>query len=56
MLEKMHKYKEYAGLHIPDHVFEDIYATSSDPYGYRLGIMSARRNQISRTSLVSKEA
>jgi len=35
MLEKMHNiYKDFAGLHIPDHVFEDIYATSSDPYGY----------------------
>jgi protein-L-isoaspartate O-methyltransferase len=34
MLKRMHKYKDFAGLHIPDHVFEDIYATSSDPYGY----------------------
>ncbi len=34
MLQKMHKYREFAGLHIPDHVFEDIYTTSSDPYGY----------------------
>ena len=28
------KYKDFAGLHIPDHVFENIYVTSSDPYGY----------------------
>jgi SAM-dependent methyltransferase len=34
MLKRMHKYKDFAGLHIPDHVFENIYATSSDPYGY----------------------
>jgi SAM-dependent methyltransferase len=33
-LKKMHKYKAFAGMHIPDHVFENIYATSSDPYGY----------------------
>src|SRR3979411_2505480 len=34
MFQKMHKYKSFAGLHIPDHVFENVYATSSDPYGY----------------------
>jgi SAM-dependent methyltransferase len=34
MLQKMHKYKSFAGMHIPDHVFENIYATSPDPYGY----------------------
>src|SRR6266566_5302520 len=34
MLQKMHKYKTYAGMRIPDQVFENIYATSSDPYGY----------------------
>ena len=34
MLQKMHKYKSFAGMHLPDHVFETIYAKSSDPYGY----------------------
>jgi SAM-dependent methyltransferase len=34
MLQKMHKYKGFAGMRIPDHVFDNIYATSSDPYGY----------------------
>jgi Nodulation protein S (NodS) len=34
MLQKMQKYKAYAGMRIPDQVFEDIYATSSDPCGY----------------------
>jgi cyclopropane fatty-acyl-phospholipid synthase-like methyltransferase len=34
MLQRMHKYKTYAGMRIPDQVFENIYATSSDPYGY----------------------
>jgi trans-aconitate methyltransferase len=34
MLQKMHKYKTYAGMRIPDQVFENIYATGSDPYGY----------------------
>jgi len=34
MLQKIHKYKSYAGMRIPDQVFENIYAASSDPYGY----------------------
>jgi trans-aconitate methyltransferase len=34
MLQKMQKYKAYAGMRIPDQVFENIYATSTDPYEY----------------------
>jgi len=34
MLKKMHKHKAFAGMHIPDHGFETIYATSSAPYGF----------------------
>jgi SAM-dependent methyltransferase len=34
MFQRIQKYKAYVGMHIPDHVFENIYAASSDPYGY----------------------
>ena len=34
MLQQMQKYKSFVGMRIPDQVFENVYATSSDPYGF----------------------
>lgn len=51
MLQKMHKYKMFAGLHIPDHVFEDIYATSSDPYGYTFRDYERQKRSVTLAAL-----
>jgi 2-polyprenyl-3-methyl-5-hydroxy-6-metoxy-1,4-benzoquinol methylase len=51
MLQKIHKYKMFVGLHIPDHVFEDIYATSSDPYGYTFRDYERQKRSVTLAAL-----
>jgi SAM-dependent methyltransferase len=51
MLQKMHKYKIFVGLHVPDHVFEDIYATSSDPYGYTFREYERQKRSVTLAAL-----